>query len=88
MFFLGLGILSVVCFVLLGFFYAFFTSGYYWDIYGYVVLMHIFGAPIWSYELFVWLVIQATTSKLRKETCSNEDNDQDDTSSAQFSTKL
>jgi len=86
MFFLGLGILSVVSFVLLGFFYAFFSSGYYWDIYGYVVIIHICGAPIWSYELFVWMLIQATANKLRKGT--DENNDQDDTSSIQYSTKL
>ena len=82
MFFLGLGILSVVSFVLLGFFYAFFTAGYYWDIYGYVVVLHFFGAPIWSFELFVWIVIQATANKLRKRPSSDQNKDQDDASSA------
>ena len=87
MFFLGLGILSVVSFVLLGFFYAFFTSGYYWDIYGYVVVFHMFGAPIWSYELFVWIIIQATAKKLNKGPSSEQNKDQGDSCSV-YSTKL
>jgi len=88
MFFLALGILSVVAFVLLGFFYAFFTSGLYWDIYGYVVIFHILSAPLWSFELCVWIVIQATLNKLQKGAHSNPNKDQDDTSSTHFSTKL
>ena len=88
MFFLALGVLSVVAFVLLGFFYAFFTSGFYWDIYGYVVIFHIFSAPLWSFELCVWLVIQATLNKLQKGSHSNPNTDLDDISSTHFSTKL
>ena len=88
MFFLALGVLSVVAFVLLGFFYAFFTSGFYWDIYGYVVIFHILSAPLWSFELCVWLVIQATLNKLQKGSHSNPNTDLDDISSTHFSTKL
>lgn len=66
MFFLTIGILSVVAFILLGFFYAYFTSGYYWDIYGYVVIAHLCVAPFWSFELSLWLVIHATMNKLSK----------------------
>ena len=88
MFFLALGVLSVVAFVLLGFFYAFFTSGFYWDIYGYVVIFHIFSAPLWSFELCVWLVIQATLNKLQKGSHSNPNTDLDDISSTHFSMKL
>ena len=88
MFFLALGVLSVVAFVLLGFFYAFFTSGFYWDIYGYVVILHILSAPLWSFELCVWIVIQATMNKLQKGAHSNPNKDQDDTSSTHFSTKF
>ena len=91
MFFLTIGILSVLTFVLLGFFYAYFTSGYYWDIYGYVVIAHLSVAPFWSFELSLWIVIHATMNKFSKRV-QNPDRhkiEADDVSSTElFSTKL
>ena len=89
MFFLALGVLSLVTFVLVGFFYGYFGSRYYWNIYGYVVFAHMFFAPVWAFELSLWIVIQATMNKLKKGINLDRNKDQDDVSSAQgFSTNV
>ena len=78
----------MVVFVLLGFFYAYFTPGNYWDIYGYVVIMHILFAPFWTFELCMMVVVYATMNKIKKGIDLLQDKDQEDVSSANFSTKL
>ena len=76
MLFLTLGILSTVVFVLLGFFYAYFTAGYFWEMYGYIIFIHVFCAPFWSFELCLWLIIHSTMNKLQKGLSVRiEDND-------------
>ena len=76
MVFLVLGILSTVVFVVLGFFYAYFTPGYYWEIYGYVIFIHILCAPFWSFELCLWLIVQSTMNKLQRDfTVEHNDDD-------------
>merc|ERR1712150_226956 len=91
MFFLTIGILSVLTFVMVGFFYAYFTSGYYWDIYGYVVIAHLSVAPLWFFELSLWIVIHATMNKFSKRVQNPDQHkiEADDVSSTGlFSTKM
>ena len=56
----------MVIFIVLGFFYGYFTNGYYWELYGYVITLHVCLTPLWSWQIFMWMVVYAAMNKIKK----------------------